>query len=52
MTEIFPINDANALTGNGRRACSTQSVTVVTHSVTQRDKHEAFSEILIADSQT
>ena len=29
MTEIFPIDDAHALTGNGRRACTTQSLTDV-----------------------
>ena len=32
MTEIFPIDDAQPLTGNGRRACNTQSLTAVAHS--------------------
>ena len=31
MTEIFPIDDARALTGNGRRACTAHSLTAVAH---------------------
>ena len=60
MREIFPIGDAQALTGNGRRAPTTQSVTavahlnisLVSHIMSQRGKDEAFSDILIADSRT
>ena len=60
MTEIFPIGDAHSLTGNGRRACTTQSVTAVAHLnitlvphiMSQRGKDEAFSDILIAYSRT
>ena len=31
MTEIFPIDNARALTWNGRRACTAQSLTAVAH---------------------
>ena len=31
MTETFPIADARALTGNGRRACTEQILTAVAH---------------------
>ena len=60
MTEIFPIGGAHALTGNGRRACTTQSVTavahlniiLVSHIMPHRGKDVAFSDILIADLRT
>ena len=31
MTGTFPIDDARALTGNGRRACTAQTLTAVAH---------------------
>ena len=60
MTEIFPIGDAHSLTGSGRRACTTQSVTAVahlnisllSHIISHRGKDEAFSHIFIADLRT
>ena len=60
MTENFLIDDAHALTGNGRRVCTTQSVTaiahvniiIVLHMLSQRGKDESFSDIFIADSRT
>ena len=52
MTEIFPIDNARALTWNVRRACTAHSLTAVahldiitsvTHSVTVRNNQEEFS---------
>ena len=31
MTEIFPIDNTRALTWNGRRACTAQSLTAIAH---------------------
>ena len=54
------VSPARALTGNGRRACTTQSLPVVAHLditllssimyITHRNKQEAFGEYVIADS--
>ena len=60
MTDIYPINNALELTGNGRRVYTTQTLTAVAHLVialvsptlyvTHRNKQEACSEYVIADS--
>ena len=54
MTEIFPIGDAHALTGNAQSvtAVAHLNISLVSHIMSQRGKDEAFSGILIADSRT